>query len=91
MESSQPFKQPLGKQHHQQQDIEEDKMSTSEESSINIEGSQSRQLTNLELIKKAEEAAESLELEKAVALYEEGVERFPNDTVLLDGYADLLI
>jgi hypothetical protein len=45
----------------------------------------------LELIKKAEEAAESLELEKAVALYEEGVERFPNDTVLLDGYADLLI
>ena len=50
-----------------------------------------RQLTNIELIRKAEESAESLDLEKAVALYEEGLERFPNDTVILDGYSELLI
>lgn len=50
-----------------------------------------RQLTNIELIRKAEESAESLELEKAVALYEEGLQRFPNDTVILDGYSELLI
>jgi hypothetical protein len=48
-------------------------------------------LSNLELIRLAEESAEALELERAVALYEEGLERFPNDTQILDGYADLLI
>lgn len=48
-------------------------------------------LSNLELIKKAEECAESLELEKAVSLYDEGLHRFPNDTVILDGYTDLLL
>ena len=48
-------------------------------------------LSNIELIKMAEACTESLELEKAVALYEEGLERFPNDTIILDGYADLLI
>jgi hypothetical protein len=37
-------------------------------------------LSNIELIRTAEEATENLELEKAVALYEEGLERFPNDT-----------
>jgi tetratricopeptide (TPR) repeat protein len=54
-------------------------------------GGQVRQLTNLELIKRAEEYSESLELEKAVALYDEGLQRFPNDTVILDGYSELLI
>jgi Tetratricopeptide repeat len=34
---------------------------------------------------------DTLELEKAVALYHEGLQRFPNDTVILDGYAELLI
>ena len=48
-------------------------------------------LSNLELIRYAEECTESLELEKAVSLYAEGLERYPNDTQILDGYADLLI
>ncbi len=72
---------------------EEDKFSTDDQSVNMIDTGKefARPLTNLELIKQAEEAAESLELEKAVALYEEGLERFPNDTQILDGYADLLI
>ena len=49
-----------------------------------------RELTNIELIKKAEEFVDTLELEKAVALYDEGLQRFPNDTVILDGYSELL-
>jgi hypothetical protein len=36
------------------------------------------------LIKQAEEFAEQLELEKAVVLYDEGLRRFPNDTIILD-------
>jgi predicted Zn-dependent protease len=51
----------------------------------------SSQLSNADLIKKAEEFTEILELEKAVALYDEGVRRFPNDTVILDSYTDLLL
>jgi hypothetical protein len=43
------------------------------------------------LIKKAEEYSESLELEKAVALYDEGLLRFPNDTIILDSYTDILL
>ncbi len=72
---------------------EEDKFSsTADESGVSmIETGPQRELTNLELIRRAEECAESLQLEQAVALYEEGVQRFPNDTVLLDGYADLLM
>ena len=66
--------------------IEEDKFSTSDDSASGL-----RQLTNIELIKRAEESAESLELEQAVSLYEEGLQRFPNDTVILDGYSELLI
>ena len=50
-----------------------------------------QQLSNIELIKKAEQFTESLELEKAVQLYDEGVNRFPNDTVILDAYTDLLL
>ena len=79
-------KQKKGKQLEQ---FEEDKVSsTSEETFL---GSSGRQLTNLELIKKAEEYYDSLKLEKAVSLYEEGLSRFPNDTLVLDGYTDLLI
>jgi hypothetical protein len=43
------------------------------------------------LIKQAEEFSESLELEKAVALYDEGQRRFPNDTIIMDLYTDLLL
>ena len=50
-----------------------------------------RQLTNLELIRKAEDSVERLKLEKAVSLYDEGVRRFPNDTLIMDQYTDLLI
>ena len=78
---------------HQPQ-FEEDKFSTTDESGFQMidtgkEGE--RALTNIELIRKAEEFTESLQLEHAVSLYSEGVERFPNDTVILDGYSDLLI
>jgi hypothetical protein len=45
----------------------------------------------LELIKKAEEYTDRLKLEKAVSLYDEGLTRYPNDTLLIDGYTDLLI
>lgn len=69
------------------QQIEEDKFSTSDDSA----SGGMRQLTNIELIKRAEECTESLELEQAVSLYEEGLQRFPNDTVILDGYSELLI
>ena len=65
---------------------EEDKLSTSEDSGFNI----GRPLTNLELIKKAEHYTDTLKLEKAVALYDEGLRRFPNDTLLIDAYTDLL-
>ena len=41
-------------------------------------------MSNLELIKQAEEAADGLQLEKAIALYDEGVRRFPNDTIIID-------
>ena len=67
------------------ENFEEDKLSTSEESAFG------RQLTNLELIRKAEHYTDTLKLEKAVSLYEEGLQRFPNDTQLLDAYTDLLI
>eukprot|EP00347_Sterkiella_histriomuscorum_P001421 403372102 len=64
---------------------EEDKNSTSDDSLMG------RQLTNLELIRKAEYYTDTLKLEKSVSLYEEGLQRFPNDTLLLDAYTDLLI
>ena len=51
----------------------------------------SRQLTNLELIRKAESYVDELKLEKAVALLDEGVRRFPTDTLIIDQYTDLLI
>ena len=41
-------------------------------------------LSNIELIKMAEQFTEQLELEKAVALYDEGLKKYPNDTVILD-------
>ena len=47
--------------------------------------------SNLELIKKGEEYTENLELEKAVSIYDEGLRRFPNDTIILDAYTDLLL
>ncbi len=43
-----------------------------------------RELTNIELIKKAEESVERLKLERAVSLYDEGIKRFPNDTLIMD-------
>ena len=43
-----------------------------------------RQLTNIELIRKAEDCVDNLKLEKAVSLYDEGVQRFPNDTLIMD-------
>ena len=52
---------------------------------------QMRELTNLELIKKAEEYVDNLKLEKAVSLLDEGTRRFPNDTLIMDQYTDLLI
>ena len=64
-------------------------MSTSEDSGFSL--SQIRAFTNLELIKKAEECVDNLKLEKAVSLFEEGLQRFPNDTLILDSYTDLLI
>jgi hypothetical protein len=50
-----------------------------------------RQLNNLELLKKAEDCMEKLKLEKAVSLLDEGIRRFPNDTLIIDLYTDLLI
>lgn len=61
---------PSNKKSQQQQPFEEDK---STDDSASIGGKQIRDLTNIELIKKAEECAETLELEKAVALYHEGL------------------
>lgn len=81
--SSNPEKLQMSHQH------EEDKSSTTDESFSMTSGSM-RELTNIELIKKAEEFVDTLELEKAVALYDEGLQRFPNDTVILDGYSELL-
>ena len=48
-------------------------------------------LSNIDLIRQAEEFTESLELERAVTLYDEGCSRFPNDTIILDAYTDLLL
>jgi hypothetical protein len=50
-----------------------------------------RKYTNIELIKEAEECVDKLQLERAVSLYDEGIRRFPNDTIILDQYTDLLI
>jgi len=44
----------------------------------------SRPLTNIELIRKAEDCVDKLKLEKAVALYDEGLRRWPNDTLIID-------
>jgi hypothetical protein len=52
---------------------------------------ETRLLTNLELIRKAESCVEKLKLEKAVSLLDEGIRRFPNDTLILDQYTDLLV
>ena len=77
-----------------------DKVSTEDDSAFQL-GVQTKQvdgeeiditeLSNQELIKQAEEFSESLELEKAVALYDEGLRRFPNDTIIMDQYTDLLL
>ena len=45
----------------------------------------------MELIKKAEKRIDKLSLEKAVVLLDEGIRRFPNDTVIIDLYTDLLL
>ena len=45
---------------------------------------ESRQLTNIELIRKAEDCVDQLKLEKAVSLYDEGLKRWPNDTLIID-------
>lgn len=64
---------------------------TNSEDDTSIQSSMSRQLTNLELIRKAESYIDELKLEKAVALLDEGIRRFPNDTLIIDQYTDLLI
>lgn len=64
--------------HNNPQTIEEEDKSTS---SGGFEG---RLLTNIELIKKAEECVDQLKLEKAVSLYDEGLRRWPNDTLIID-------
>ena len=64
--------------------MEEEKSTGVNSPEESFAGSEVRQLSNLELIKKAEECADSLELEKAVSLYDEGLTRFPNDTVIID-------
>lgn len=45
----------------------------------------------MELLRKAESCMDKLDLEKAVSLLDEGIRRFPNDTLILDLYTDLLI
>ena len=50
-----------------------------------------KELSNLELIQKAERCVDKLELEKAVSLFDEGVRRFPNDALILDQYTELLL
>lgn len=54
-------------------------------------GGEKRELTNLEIIRKSEEYVDKLKLEKAVALLDEGIRRFPNDTLIIDQYTDLLL
>jgi hypothetical protein len=49
------------------------------------------QLSNAQLIKMAEECTEGLDLERAVTLYDDGLRRFPNDTIIMDAYTDLLL
>ena len=66
--------------------IEEETKSTGTHSSAgqgsDLDGG--KLLSNLELIRKAEECVDNLKLEKAVALYDEGLRRWPNDTLILD-------
>ena len=42
-------------------------------------------------MRKSEEYVDKLKLEKAVALLDEGIRRFPNDTLIIDQYTDLLL
>ena len=49
------------------------------------------ELTPTELVKRAEQFNEKLELEKAVKLYDQGINTFPNDTYIIDQYTDLLL
>ena len=71
----------INKQHA----FEEEEKSTGTHSSVG-QGSdfESRPLTNIELIRKAEDCVDKLKLEKAVALYDEGLRRWPNDTLIID-------
>lgn len=74
---------------HKNQSAQEEEKST-DSSSFSLSGP-TRELTNLELIRKAEDCVEKLKLEKAVSLFDEGIRRFPNDTIIIDQYTDLLI
>ena len=49
------------------------------------------EMSNLEIVKHGQHYRETLQLEKAVALYDVGIKRFPNDTILLDAYTDLCL
>ena len=77
--------------------LEEEKQTSTgehtQENQINILDATAnmRELTNIELLRKAEDCVEKLKLETAVSLYDEGVRRFPNDTLIMDQYTDLLI
>ena len=49
------------------------------------------ELSNLEIVKAGQTYFETLQLEKAVQIYDAGLFRFPNDTILLDAYSDLCL
>jgi protein involved in temperature-dependent protein secretion len=48
-------------------------------------------LSSHEIVTKAEACMDKLKFERAVALLDEGLRRFPNDTAIIDLYTDLLI
>lgn len=56
-----------------------------------VDNAEDLEISNVELIKQAEQFTESLELEKAVKLYDQGIRQYPNDTLILDAYTDLLL
>lgn len=69
--------------------------STDDESNMfnlgTVDNPEDLDISNVELIKQAEQFTESLELEKAVKLYDQGIRQYPNDTLILDAYTDLLL
>ena len=56
-----------------------------------IDASSLSTISNQDLIMQAVECVDNLELEKAVVLYDEGLRRFPNNTIIMDSYSELLL